>query len=506
MAEVEIHRPPDNFFDVKLIRSLAEAYAALDADPSCRAILLCAEGKHFCAGADFSAQSRAEALPAGGGGQPVPGGGPAVSGPDAGGGRGAGCGRRGRARTGLLGGLPGGRPRGPLRRQLRPARLPPGLRAHRDPADDRRPPAGAGVSSTRAGASPARRPSASGCATGWPRWPEVRTAARELAAEIAASGPLALRSIRQTMRGHLADAVAAATDREDAEQIRLRTPRTSPRESGPWPRRRPVHRHVTPRHAPERLVDAVVGVHAAEHDRADQQHPHDQGEDQIRLAGHKAVDPEQLGDHQAGRRLRTTVSPAVGGPVRPARHRREASRPRSAAGSVPARSPPTQPPRRPSSPGGRPGPRGGHARGVAVDVEHHERRRAGSAGSECGGRGTAAGGAGAPRGLIPGRRRSVVPGRVDDLQPLVGAEHDGVVAGGHVRDELLIGDAHPEPGRVAAMRLQDRHAELERRLGRVLSQRVGATQPGRDRSRPPCWRAASAMARWATVGGLNVPG
>jgi enoyl-CoA hydratase/carnithine racemase len=51
---------------------------------------------------------------------------------------------------------------------------------------------------------------------------EVRGAAHELAGEIAVSGPLAIRSIRQTMRGHLADAVAAATDREDAEQIRLR--------------------------------------------------------------------------------------------------------------------------------------------------------------------------------------------------------------------------------------------------------------------------------------------
>jgi enoyl-CoA hydratase/carnithine racemase len=51
---------------------------------------------------------------------------------------------------------------------------------------------------------------------------DVRAAAREFAGEIAASGPLAIRAIRQTMRGHLADQVAAATDREDAEQIRLR--------------------------------------------------------------------------------------------------------------------------------------------------------------------------------------------------------------------------------------------------------------------------------------------
>jgi enoyl-CoA hydratase/carnithine racemase len=52
---------------------------------------------------------------------------------------------------------------------------------------------------------------------------EVRDRGRELAAEIATSGPLAIRSIRQTMRGHLAEAVSAATDREDAEQVRLRT-------------------------------------------------------------------------------------------------------------------------------------------------------------------------------------------------------------------------------------------------------------------------------------------
>src|SRR6516162_2249622 len=63
VAEVEIHRPPSNFFDVKLIRSLAEAYTAVDTDASCRAIVLCAEGKHFCAGADFNAESGAEAIP-----------------------------------------------------------------------------------------------------------------------------------------------------------------------------------------------------------------------------------------------------------------------------------------------------------------------------------------------------------------------------------------------------------------------------------------------------------
>jgi len=54
VATVELRRPPENFFDVELIRALADAYEALDADPRCRAIVLCSEGRHFCAGADLA--------------------------------------------------------------------------------------------------------------------------------------------------------------------------------------------------------------------------------------------------------------------------------------------------------------------------------------------------------------------------------------------------------------------------------------------------------------------
>src|SRR6201993_3889376 len=54
VATVEIHRPPHNFFDVQLIRDLADAFNALDADSACRASVLCAEGKSFCAGANFA--------------------------------------------------------------------------------------------------------------------------------------------------------------------------------------------------------------------------------------------------------------------------------------------------------------------------------------------------------------------------------------------------------------------------------------------------------------------
>ena len=54
VGSVEIHRPPHNYFDVQLIRDLANAFNALDEDPACRASVLCAEGKSFCAGANFA--------------------------------------------------------------------------------------------------------------------------------------------------------------------------------------------------------------------------------------------------------------------------------------------------------------------------------------------------------------------------------------------------------------------------------------------------------------------
>ncbi|MGI9382335.1 MAG: enoyl-CoA hydratase/isomerase family protein [Methyloligellaceae bacterium] len=53
VATVEIQRPPHNFFDYALIQQIADAFEALDEDAACRAIVLCAEGKSFCAGANF---------------------------------------------------------------------------------------------------------------------------------------------------------------------------------------------------------------------------------------------------------------------------------------------------------------------------------------------------------------------------------------------------------------------------------------------------------------------
>ena len=56
---VEFSRPPHNFFDAALIREIADAYEALDGDASCRAIVLCSAGKHFCAGANFADENPA---------------------------------------------------------------------------------------------------------------------------------------------------------------------------------------------------------------------------------------------------------------------------------------------------------------------------------------------------------------------------------------------------------------------------------------------------------------
>ena len=53
VATVEIQRPPYNFFDFSLIEQIADAFDSLDENPECRAIVLAAQGKSFCAGANF---------------------------------------------------------------------------------------------------------------------------------------------------------------------------------------------------------------------------------------------------------------------------------------------------------------------------------------------------------------------------------------------------------------------------------------------------------------------
>ena len=224
VANVEIQRPPSNFFDTALIDSLADAYLALDGDPSCRAIVLCSQGKHFCAGADFSGRSvgspgqdpllsakelygaAARLLEAQ---TPVV---AAIQGAAVGGGLGVACSAdfrvasseaRFAANFARLGfhhgfGLTVTLPR--IVGQQRALEL---LYTGRRITGDE---AGTMGLCDRVVAQGA-----------------LREAAHDLAAEIGRSAPLAVRSIRETMRAGLADAFRDATDRELAEQHRLRS-------------------------------------------------------------------------------------------------------------------------------------------------------------------------------------------------------------------------------------------------------------------------------------------
>lgn len=54
VAVLTFARPPANFVSVELVRRLAEALEALDADAGCRAAVLQAQGKVFCAGAELA--------------------------------------------------------------------------------------------------------------------------------------------------------------------------------------------------------------------------------------------------------------------------------------------------------------------------------------------------------------------------------------------------------------------------------------------------------------------
>ena len=62
VAQCEIKRPPNNFFDHQLIKDLADCFEDIDKENDIRAIVLCSEGKHFCAGANFGSSVRAAEL------------------------------------------------------------------------------------------------------------------------------------------------------------------------------------------------------------------------------------------------------------------------------------------------------------------------------------------------------------------------------------------------------------------------------------------------------------
>ena len=60
VATVELQRPPHNFFDFHWVKALADAFTDLDANPDCRAIVLAAQGQSFCAGANFDTSGTAK--------------------------------------------------------------------------------------------------------------------------------------------------------------------------------------------------------------------------------------------------------------------------------------------------------------------------------------------------------------------------------------------------------------------------------------------------------------
>src|SRR6202047_553732 len=58
VTTIDIQRPPLNFFDISLINQIADALTDIDNDPQARAVVLAAQGKAFCAGANFNDPAR----------------------------------------------------------------------------------------------------------------------------------------------------------------------------------------------------------------------------------------------------------------------------------------------------------------------------------------------------------------------------------------------------------------------------------------------------------------
>lgn len=217
---VEIRKPPNNFFDVALINQIADAFEAFDADPEVRSVLLCAEGKAFCAGADFSSRPDTGLVTEEGGQvtkhlykeairlfrtkKPVV---AAIQGPAIGGGLGlalvadfrVACPEaRFSANFTRLGFHPGFGLTATLPRLIGQQKAAMIFYTGRRLT---------GEDALEIGLADQLVPQG-----------DLRAAAQALAAEIAVSAPLALQSTRETLRRGLADAIEIATERELVEQ------------------------------------------------------------------------------------------------------------------------------------------------------------------------------------------------------------------------------------------------------------------------------------------------
>jgi enoyl-CoA hydratase/carnithine racemase len=56
VATIEVRRGPNNFIDTDMVGEIADALDIFDRTAEVRTIVLCAQGKHFCAGADFGSR------------------------------------------------------------------------------------------------------------------------------------------------------------------------------------------------------------------------------------------------------------------------------------------------------------------------------------------------------------------------------------------------------------------------------------------------------------------
>ncbi|MGE3962196.1 MAG: enoyl-CoA hydratase/isomerase family protein [Dehalococcoidia bacterium] len=60
IATLEIQRPPHNYLDIELVDSIASALEFIDRETEARAVLLCSAGRSFCAGANLRGDGPAE--------------------------------------------------------------------------------------------------------------------------------------------------------------------------------------------------------------------------------------------------------------------------------------------------------------------------------------------------------------------------------------------------------------------------------------------------------------
>lgn len=216
VGRVILNQPPNNFFSVGMIGDIADALEGFDSDDECRVVVLSAEGKHFCAGADFSGKAARDdtgelyrmAVRLFRTRKPVI---AAVQGAAIGGGLGVALSADFRfvtpsarlsANFAQLGFHHGFGLSVTLPRLVGTQRAADLLFTGRRVAGEEA--VGLGLADRLVGEG------------------ELEAAVIEYASSIASSAPLAVESIRATLRSGLADAVAEATEHELSEQLRLR--------------------------------------------------------------------------------------------------------------------------------------------------------------------------------------------------------------------------------------------------------------------------------------------